>query len=141
MQHQKKRWIWNELERWYLNAATLRTEITMAFGPFFVGELPPFTFNIKDKVTGAAVDLSGMTAKCMMKKKGAAANREPTAAGEDAVVADAANGIITYTPSTAFAVADKGHWSLQVQLLPGAGGARKTAKQRFNIEDGFVPVA
>ena len=112
----------------------------MAFGPFFVGELPPFTFNIKDKVTGAAVNLTGFTVKCMMKKKGNTVNRETVAGDEDAVIADAVNGVITYSPSTAFAAVDKGHWSLQVQILPGAGGARKTAKQSFKIEDGFVPV-
>ena len=112
----------------------------MAFGPFFVGELPPFTFNIKDKVSGDAVNLTGFTAKCMMLKKGASANRETTAGDEDATIFDAANGIITYTPSTAFAVGEEGHWSLQVQLLPGAGGARKTAKQRFSIEKGIAPV-
>jgi hypothetical protein len=112
----------------------------MAFGPYFVGELRTFTITVRDKDTGDIVDLTDYSApKVMLRKKGATANRETTAANEDGVIdADPKTGKISYTMKTAWAVVEVGSWTMQVQLTVGTQ-TPKTEKISFLVESGLVP--
>ena len=113
----------------------------MAFEPYFVGEKTTFTITIKDKDTGDVVDLTSYSApKVMLRKKGASANRETTPANENGTIdADPTTGKITYTLNTAWAQAEIGSWTMQVQLTVGSQ-TRKTEKIGFPVESGLVPV-
>lgn len=111
------------------------------FGPFFSGEKPTYVFTVKDRDTKAVVDLSGYTAKVMLRKDGATANKFTTPSQEDATIPTGTDGVVNYTMPTAWDDADSGAWTLQLELTPTGGGVRKTASIKFQVEKGLSPSA
>src|SRR3972149_590623 len=101
----------------------------MSFGPFFAGEVYTLTLTIKDKDTGAAVNLTGQAVKVLLRKRGATTNRHADP-DDDAVISDGVNGIITYLLPSAWLAAKVPAWTLQVQRTV-AGTVRKTEKISF----------
>jgi hypothetical protein len=108
----------------------------MGFGPFFVGERRAFVFTVKDRVTQQPVDLSGFTAKVLVRQDGDAANKW-TGASEDATIPTPLSGIVNWPMPDPWLLADLGSWSLQLRLLSGSV-TQATERLYFRVEDSLL---
>lgn len=103
------------------------------FGPFFVGEQRTYVVTVKNRNTGAAIDISGYTAKVFFRKNGETTNKW-SGASVDATVSTPLAGEVTWVQPAAWADADIGRWHMQVELI-NSSKPEITESIAFSVED------
>lgn len=90
---------------------------------------PPLVFNIKKTDGSGSQDLTGASAKCLIRLQGKNTNLF-TGTSTDCVITDAINGKVKYTlPS---AITDPGVYTGQIRIDFGSGVLQRT--ERFELE-------
>ena len=96
---------------------------------------PALQFTLSKRDGSGAFDLTGLTAKCVIRLQGSAAIHQSGSCVINS--ATAATGLCTYAISTAFT--DPGKYVGQVVVYISSGSPQRSTKFHIDVEEGLVP--